>query len=92
MIKAVIFDLDNTLYDERLYFLKVFKRFCINHSVDFNQIHCVFTDELRRYSEDIFGDVLKKIDYYSIGRQNELFDLYKSIDCRLSFMMKPMKL
>jgi putative hydrolase of the HAD superfamily len=83
MIKAVIFDLDNTLYDERCYFLKVFKIFCINHSVDFDQIQCVFTDELRRHSEDIFGDILKKINYYSVSRQNELFDLYKSIDCRL---------
>ena len=29
MIKAIIFDLDNTLYDENVYFLKVFKNFLL---------------------------------------------------------------
>lgn len=80
MIKAVIFDLDNTLYDENEYFLKVFKDFSKKHGLDYISIKRLFTDEFRLKSRDIFTDMLILIDYYSEKNQNELFELYKTIN------------
>lgn len=83
MIKAVIFDLDNTLYDEDLYFFKVFELFCRKHGIDVAQIEHVLHDNVRLKSKDIFSDILKEIDYYSKERQNELFEIYKTLECEL---------
>lgn len=83
MLKAVIFDLDNTLYDENLYFLKVFEQFSKKYNLDYNEIKDKFNDEFRLSSKDIFTDILKEIDFYSEEKQNELFDLYKNIECKL---------
>lgn len=83
MKKAVIFDLDNTLYNEDLYFLEVFKAFSKRHNLDFDLFERNFTDKFRLESKDLFTDILKKIDYYTLERQNELFELYKNIDCNL---------
>jgi len=83
MIRAIIFDLDNTLYNEDLYFLKVFEEFSDRHGLDIERIKQKFSAEFRLESKDIFGDILKKIGFYTIENQNELFDLYASIDCEL---------
>ena len=45
MIKAVIFDLDNTLYDENSYFLKVFEAFSKIYNIDINFKEGVQYDE-----------------------------------------------
>lgn len=83
MIKALIFDLDNTLYDEKIYFLEVFRKFAeINH-INFELFDNNFNDDLCVNSADIFGDLLKKINIYSPQKQNELFQLYKIIDVKL---------
>ncbi|MCT7519785.1 HAD family hydrolase [Aliarcobacter cryaerophilus] len=83
MVKAVIFDLDNTLYDENLYFKSVFNKFLKIHNIDFKLFENNFDDKFRLYSKDIFTDILKKINFYSKENQNQLFELYKSIDCNL---------
>ena len=83
MIKAVIFDLDNTLYDENSYFLKVFEAFSKIYNIDINLFKNIFDDIFILESRDIFTDILKKIDFYSQEKQKQLFELYKSIDCNL---------
>jgi putative hydrolase of the HAD superfamily len=85
MIKALIFDLDNTLYDERGYLRGVFGAFSERHGIDFQRIDTHLTGTQWLKSRDIFGDLLKKIDYYSSERQEELFELYQNlnVDIRL---------
>ncbi len=83
MVKAVIFDLDNTLYDENSYFLKVFEAFSKIYNIDINLFKNIFNHIFILESRDIFTDILKKIDFYSQEKQKQLFELYKSIDCNL---------
>lgn len=83
MIKAVIFDLDNTLYDEKLYFLMVFEEFSKVYGIDADLFKNAYDDRFILHSKDIFTDILKKINFYSKDRQNELFEIYKNINCRL---------
>lgn len=83
MIKAVIFDLDNTLYDERLYFFKVFDEFSRLHNIDNLIFRDVFSEQFILDSRDIFTDILKEVGFYSKSKQNQLFEIYKKIDCQL---------
>ena len=83
MIKALILDLDNTLYDENLYFFAVFKEFSKKHLLDYIKIKSILTDDFRLNSSDIFTDTLRKIDYFTEARHNELFTIYQTIDCKL---------
>lgn len=83
MVKSVIFDLDNTLYDENLYFLKVFEKFSQIHNLDFKLFENIFDDKFRLNSKDIFTDILENIGFYSKENQNELFEIYKTINCDL---------
>lgn len=83
MIKAVIFDLDNTLYNEDDYFFEVFKTFCDKYELNLDEMVENFTDEFKLKSKDYFEDILKKLDFYSSARQNELFEIYKNINCSL---------
>ncbi|CAM3829876.1 HAD family hydrolase [Arcobacter cloacae] len=84
MIKSVLFDLDNTLYDEDEYFKKVFKLFALKNEINYSKILEIFDDNnFRIRNKDLFSEVLKEINFYTEDRQNELFELYKSIDCSL---------
>ena len=80
MISGLIFDLDNTLYDEDIYYLEIFRVFAKSHDLDFDKIKSVFTHDFRRKSKDIFADILKGVDYYEAILQEELFYLYNTID------------
>lgn len=83
LIRALIFDLDNTIYNENDYFLKTFEKFSERNKLEFRLFKTNFTDEFRLSSKDIFTDILKIVDSYSLSKQEELFNLYKSIDTKL---------
>ena len=83
MIKAVFFDLDNTLYDENYYFMSIFDLFCTRHNLNFQRFINCFDDNFRISSKDIFKDILLKNNFYTDDRQNELFDLYQRIDSNI---------
>ncbi len=83
MIKAIIFDLDNTLYNEGTYFLEVFKVFVKKHNIDFSEIETIFSNKSILISNDIFGDILKELGIHTPRLQEELFKLYKTIDTKL---------
>ncbi len=83
MVKGLIFDLDNTLYDEDLYFLEIFKVFSEKYNLDFEKIRSAFTHEFRLKSKDIFTDILKSINFYDSKFQAELFYLYNTINIHL---------
>lgn len=78
-IEALIFDLDNTLYDENSYIRAVCEGFCLRHRLDYRLIDSITSDSFRASSRDIFGDWLKGIDYYTPARQEELFFLYENL-------------
>lgn len=83
MIKGLIFDLDNTLYNEDLYFLEIFRVFSEKYDLDFEKIRSIFTHDFRLKSKDIFTDILKSIDFYHDQLQEELFYLYNTINIHL---------
>ena len=83
-IKSVIFDLDNTLYDENMLISSVCREFSYRHHLPLDNITYIINDEFRLHSKDIFGDWLRKIDFYTDSRQEELFTLYQSIDTPLN--------
>lgn len=78
-LKGVIFDLDNTLYDENEFLGAVCDEFCRHYSLDPKLIDSILDDRFRVGSRDIFGDWLKSFDFYTQERQYELFSLYESL-------------
>jgi len=85
MIKGIVFDLDFTLYNENLYFMETIRRFVKLHSLELQDFNNVYTDKLRLSSQDIFGDILKKLNVFTQEWQEELFALYQKIDLDLDF-------
>lgn len=78
-IKAVIFDLDNTLYDENNLVKAVCEEFCQFHKLQPHLISSILQDRFRVRSQDIFGDWLKSFDFYTPERKEELFSLYSTL-------------
>lgn len=87
-IKAVVFDLDNTLYDETEYFSRVFRAYCRNQGCP-NKVPVllkVFIAQ-RLSSRDIFADCLRRAGFAGSVNEDreELFKLY----CSLRTMVRP---
>ncbi|EFT7213105.1 HAD family hydrolase [Campylobacter coli] len=82
-IKAVIFDLDNTLYDENVYIAEVLDIFSKKYSLNFDKNKFIYNKDLRNKSNDIFSFWLNSINFYSKEYQEELFELYQNISCQL---------
>ena len=82
MIRGVGFDLDNTLYKQDEYYYRVFEAFACKHSLNSNVLIAAY--ESSKTCSDIFGDVLKKINYYSDTYQQELFTIYQTINIRIA--------
>ncbi|EAL0430048.1 HAD family hydrolase, partial [Campylobacter coli] len=74
-IKAVIFDLDNTLYDENVYIAEVLDIFSKKYSLNFDKNKFIYNKDLRNKSNDIFSFWLNSINFYSKEYQEELFEL-----------------
>ena len=83
MIKAVVFDLDNTLYDETLYFVKVFEAFCRETDLKFSIVSSFINDDLRGKSSDVLRYVLECADIFSYEGHEKIFSIYKSIECSI---------
>lgn len=78
MIKAVAFDLDDTLYPQNSYYYETFSEYCkgqVTYSLD--QLYTTFLSLGK--TSDIFGDVLRSLDAYSEADQNRLFDIYNNL-------------
>jgi putative hydrolase of the HAD superfamily len=82
VIKAVVFDLDDTLYDQSIYYAEVCKQFATENHFDQEELISHFRS-LYGKSTDIFGDILKAIGKYSIEKQEAFFRIYASIDTQL---------
>ncbi len=84
-VQALLFDLDNTLIDEGQYFDAVFAEFAKRWKKDAVEFQSALAESLRRASRDIFGDVLKAVNFFSTDRQAELFHLYQTIEAKIRF-------
>jgi len=82
-IKAVIFDLDDTLYAEVEYFVDVFQSNKLTSSYS-NEIRCLFDAGIRKRSYDVFKDVLKHLNCYTPEAQNNLYQLYRRCKSKIS--------
>lgn len=92
IINAVIFDLDNTLYDENSYLYFVCKEFCNRYNINTTLISYILENDLRIKSNDIFSDWLKKINFYSSDKQKELFEIYQTIKAPISLYKDAIKI
>lgn len=82
MIKAVVFDLDNTIYDEIDYYTEVLNLFSVEKKIT-PGLQSYIDYDLLHSSKDILGDVLKKAGIYSKALQEQLFSLYKIADVKI---------
>jgi len=79
MIKAVAFDLDNTIYPQNSYYYQIFREYCkdqLTSSVE--ELYNAYLNLEK--TNDIFGDVLRSQNIYSEENQSKLFDLYNNIE------------
>ena len=74
-IKAVILDLDDTLYPEIDYFLQIFSSYAATRNY-IGDIQRLFLQGIRFKSKDILGDILKELSIYSNEKHDELFEVY----------------
>ena len=96
--RALVFDLDDTLLSEGVYFQAVLSKFCLNHNWPNEAFTGLISDfrRLRKKQKDIFGYFLDKnirfIDDRADERvsrsalHEELFDLYTKIEVCLDPM------
>ena len=79
MKRLVILDLDNTLYDEKDYFLGVFNSFEIKHGlIKAEKLFKAFNSIDRLNSQDILRDVLSEVSIYTRHNHDALFSCYCS--------------
>ncbi len=78
MIKLVILDLDNTLYDESAYFKGVLMQFEQALQLPLGSVSNSIEHISRSESKDILKDCLQGADVYSLLNHDLLFNLYKT--------------
>ena len=91
MKELVILDLDNTLYDEKEYFIQVFSKFEAQLGLDPGSLFKSFADLDRNKSQDILRDTLSHASCYSVDNHSKLFDLYSSCSVSISLPGKSVK-
>ena len=82
-IKTVIFDLDNTLYAESVYFQEIFNQFCLKNSIKIEKFQFLFDqfDHFRFTKKDIFKFALEETNLYSSAYHDALFNLFIELSC-----------
>lgn len=89
MIRAILFDLDDTLYDEMQFVKGGFKAVssCIseNNNIDQNAVYQLLLDVLEKYGRGhTFDIILKKLDLYSEKLIAKLVEVYRTHKSSLS--------
>ena len=82
-ITAVIFDLDDTLYDENQYFAEVITAVCLRYSLNRERMLYMLNSHRFKRSRDIFGDLLRDQGQFTPELQEAMFSLYRTIDCNI---------
>ena len=84
-IEAVVFDLDNTIYPEEIYFKEIFKVFSKKNDINLKTFDFLFEDfnHIRFTKKDIFKFALDQTNQYSEDFHNQLYKLYIEIDAHI---------
>ncbi|PSL48951.1 putative hydrolase of the HAD superfamily [Chitinophaga niastensis] len=82
-IKVVAFDLDNTLYNEHLYYEGVLDEFCKKNNLDQQKLIRDYRS-ISRSNPDIFGELLRINNMYTAQLQEELFSIYNNINITIT--------
>lgn len=82
MIKAVIFDLDDTLISEKEYIKSGFKQVAINisekYNLDINKVYEILLDTFEEDSKNVFNRSLDKLNIsYEIDDIKKLVEIYR---------------
>lgn len=82
MIKAVIFDLDDTLISEKEYVRSGFRQVAINisdeYKLDMNEVYKLLLDIFEEDSKNVFNRALNKLNIsYEIEYIKKLIDIYR---------------
>jgi putative hydrolase of the HAD superfamily len=90
-INAVVFDLDNTLYNEANYFEAVLKHFLsdLGRSDIYSTSLVNIGDRLN--TKDYLGDLLKKLSLYTSEMHERFFNLYCKLDYNMSLELTVVK-
>lgn len=85
-MRALLFDLDNTLYPEADYFRAIFSQFSQNEGLDPERFAFLFKDfdQIRFTQRDIFRYALNQASEFSEARHQALFELFVGIRCELN--------
>ncbi|MFZ9754653.1 MAG: HAD family hydrolase [Bacteroidia bacterium] len=85
MTKALIFDLDNTLYPESAYFQAIFSQLSQQFNLEPERFAFLFKDfdRIRFSQRDIFGFALEQAACFSKEYHEALFQLFTQIDTHL---------
>lgn len=88
MTRLVIFDLDDTLYPEKVYFSAVFSRFEQYYGYRPGILNQAFERVNRKFSRDILKDTLSGADIYSQQAHDNLFHFYRSAELSLTLPLE----
>lgn len=96
-LKVIIFDLDNTLYDETIYLKLVFQQYALIKNINVDDKLKYITSSFRRCNTDILKAMLELIGSYNQSSHDLLFKLYHSsqvdidVDISILSMLKNLK-
>ena len=83
MIKACIFDLDNTLYNENDYIKACLNKLIELESLSYRQISNDEIDRIRLFSTNILKSILEFCDY-ELKYYDPFYAIYKSLVCQIN--------
>lgn len=86
--KVVIFDLDNTLYDEHEYLIEVIKYFENEHKVDMSNALLKLDKDIRQLSGDILKNILDLAEAYNSVNHDNLFLSYQNCEADINISIQ----
>ncbi len=82
MIKAILFDLDNTLYSEKHYFLKSYRYICDKLNLNNDVYRYMIKEYFHDGEKDLFDKVINKFNL-SINIKDQMITYYRNADIKL---------
>jgi putative hydrolase of the HAD superfamily len=84
-VDAVIFDLDNTLYNEEIFYYQYFKIFCKKFNYPFKKFLLMFNISQEIFKVDILKSALLKIKKNNINNHDKSYKLLINFKCEIKF-------
>lgn len=84
-VDAVIFDLDNTLYSEEIFYYQYFKIFCKKFNYPFKKFLLMFNINKEIFKVDILKSALLKIKKNNTNNHDKSYKLLINFKCKINF-------